>query len=295
MAIAATILKINKVFLIITEFRPTKIIYFADISSKSENDSYFCRQIILNHSLKQIKMKKTFLLIAALLMMGSAAFADGGIDLAIGPKVGFQTASLSYQKADIKAGFSNHFTAGIFGRVTVGRVYVQPEVLYFKTSNVFDAHVIGVEENENLFNLPTGANVNLTLNQMNLQVPILVGFNVIDLDVVTLRAQVGPTANFVLQSKTLYDQTYTLEGQTAEIANTTTDEKFNPKNISWGVQAGLGVDVLKRITLDINYNFGLSKMFDALNETTLGETFDFSNIDNTKQNMFMVTIGYKFF
>ena len=160
---------------------------------------------------------------------------------------------------------------------------------------VFDAHVIGVEENENLFNLPTGANVNLTLNQMNLQVPILVGFNVIDLDVVTLRAQVGPTANFVLQSKTLYDQTYTLEGQTAEIANTTTDEKFNPKNISWGVQAGLGVDVLKRITLDINYNFGLSKMFDALNETTLGETFDFSNIDNTKQNMFMVTIGYKFF
>ena len=240
-------------------------------------------------------MKKTFLLIAALLMMGSAAFAGGGIDLAIGPKVGFQTASLSYQKADIKAGFSNHFTAGIFGRVTVGRVYVQPEVLYFKTSNVFDAHVIGVEENENLFNLPTGANVNLTLNQMNLQVPILVGFNVIDLDVVTLRAQVGPTANFVLQSKTLYDQTYTLEGQTAEIANTTTDEKFNPKNISWGVQAGLGVDVLQRITLDINYNFGLSKMFDALNETTLGETFDFSNIDNTKQNMFMVTIGYKFF
>ena len=240
-------------------------------------------------------MKKTFLLIVALLMMGSAAFAGGGIDLAIGPKVGFQTASLSYQKADIKAGFSNHFTAGIFGRVTVGRVYVQPEVLYFKTSNVFDAHVIGVEENENLFNLPTGANVNLTLNQMNLQVPILVGFNVIDLDVVTLRAQVGPTANFVLQSKTLYDQTYTLEGQTAEIANTTTDEKFNPKNISWGVQAGLGVDVLKRITLDINYNFGLSKMFDALNETTLGETFDFSNIDNTKQNMFMVTIGYKFF
>jgi hypothetical protein len=217
-------------------------------------------------------MKKTFLLIAALLMMGSAAFAGGGIDLAIGPKVGFQTASLSYQKADIKAGFSNHFTAGIFGRVTIGRVYVQPEVLYFKTSNVFDAHVIGVEENENLFNLPTGANVNLTLNQMNLQVPILVGFNVIDLDVVTLRAQVGPTANFVLQSKTLYDQTYTLEGQTAEIANTTTDEKFNPKSISWGVQAGLGVDVLKRITLDINYNFGLSKMFDALNETTLGET-----------------------
>ena len=142
-------------------------------------------------------MKKTFLLIATLLMMGSAVFADGGFDLAIGPKVGFQTAKLSYQKADIQTGFSNHLTAGVFGRVTIGRLYVQPEVLYFKTSNVFDAHVVGVE-NDNLFNLPTGANINLTLNQMNLQVPILVGLNVIDLGLITLRAQVGPTANFVL-------------------------------------------------------------------------------------------------
>ena len=239
-------------------------------------------------------MKKTFLLIAALLMMGSAAFAGGGIDLAIGPKVGFQTASLSYQKADIKAGFSNHFTAGLFGRVTVGRVYVQPEVLYFKTSNIFDGHVTGVES-DNLFNLPTGANLNLTLNQMNLQVPILVGFNVIDLDVVTLRAQVGPTANFILQSQTLYDETYTINGQQYQVEqqNATSDENFDTKSISWGVQAGIGVDVLKRITLDINYNFGLSKMFDALNETALGETFDFSNIDNTRQNMFMVTVGIK--
>ena len=238
-------------------------------------------------------MKKTLLLIAALFMMGSAAFAIGGIDLAIGPKVGFQTAHLSYQKADIKAGFSNHFTAGLFGRVTVGRLYVQPEVLYFKTSNVFDANVVGVES-DNLFNLPTGANINVTLNQMNLQVPILIGLNVIDLDLVTLRAQVGPTANFILQSKTMYDHTYTINGQHAEIANTTTDQEFNPKNIAWGLQAGLGVDVLKRFTLDINYNFGLSKMFENLNNTILGNTFDFSNIDNTKQSMFLVTVGVKF-
>jgi opacity protein-like surface antigen len=240
-------------------------------------------------------MKKTFLLIAALLMMGSAAFAGGGFDLAIGPKVGYQTASLSYQKADIKDGFSNHFTAGLFGRVTVGRVYVQPEVLYFKTSNIFDVNVTGTDINENLFNLPTGAEANLTLNSMNLQVPIMIGFNVIDLDVVTLRAQVGPTANFTLKSRTVADYKVSIDGQPdqdmqQEVAG---NDDFDPKTISWGVQAGIGIDVLKRITLDINYNFGLSKMFDALNETTLGETFDFSNIDNTRQNMFMVTVGIK--
>ena len=240
-------------------------------------------------------MKKTFLLIAALLMLGSAAFAGGGIDLAIGPKIGYQTAKLSYNKANIKSDFSNHFTAGGFGRVTVGRVYVQPEVLYFKTTNVFDASVVGVES-DNLFNLPTGAHLNLTLNQMNLQVPIMIGVNIIDLDIVTLRAQVGPTANFTLKSQTLYDETYTLDGQQFELDqnNATTDKNFDTKSISWGVQAGLGVDILKRITLDINYNFGLSKMFDKLNDTQLGETFDFTNIDNTKQNLFMVTVGFKF-
>ena len=239
-------------------------------------------------------MKKTFLMIAALLMMGSAAFAGGGFDLAIGPKVGYQTTKLSYDKADIKSGFSNHFTAGLFGRVTIGRVYVQPEVLYFKTSNLFNGHVTGTES-DNLFNLPTGANVNLTLNQMNLQVPILIGVNILDFDIVTLRAQVGPTANFTLQSKTLFDQTYSINGESYDMPAeaTTTGQDFNTKSISWGLQAGLGVDVLKRITLDINYNFGLSKVFGALNETTLGETFDFNNIDNTKQNMFMVTVGIK--
>lgn len=240
-------------------------------------------------------MKKTFLLIAALLMLGSAAFAGGGIDLAIGPKIGYQTAKLSYNKANIKSDFSNHFTAGVFGRVTVGRVYVQPEVLYFKTTNVFDGSVVGVES-DNLFNLPTGAHLNLTLNQMNLQVPIMIGVNIIDLDIVTLRAQVGPTANFTLKSQTLYDETYSLDGQQFELDqnNATTDKDFDTKSISWGVQAGLGVDILKRITLDVNYNFGLSKMFEKLNDTQLGETFDFNNIDNTKQNLFMVTVGYKF-
>jgi len=237
-------------------------------------------------------MKKTFLLLVAMLMMGSAAFAGGGFGLAIGPKVGYQTARLSGYKADIKADFTNHFSAGLFGRVNIGHFYVQPEVLYFKTSNIFDASVTGVQS-DNLFNLPTGANINITLNSMNLQVPVLIGYEIFDIGIVALRAQVGPTANFLLKSQTLYDDTYTLNGVEHNIDNTTTTEKFNPKSISWGFQAGLGADFLNLITLDINYNFGLSKLYKALDNTELGNTFDFTNIDNTKQHMFMVTVGVK--
>lgn len=240
-------------------------------------------------------MRKTFLILAALLMMGSAAFAGGDFDFAIGPKVGYQTTKLSYYKADIKAGFSNHFTVGIFGRVTIGRIYLQPELLYFKTSNVFDVTATGTDS-DNLFNLPAGANINMTLNSMNLQMPILLGMNILDTKLITLRAQVGPTANFVIKSQTIYDETYSLDGQQHDLEkNTDADQDFDTKSISWGLQAGLGVDVLKRITLDINYNFGMSNIFNSLNDTALGNTFDFTNIDRTKENIFMVTIGFKFF
>lgn len=235
-------------------------------------------------------MKKTLFMLAALLMLGSTVFA--GVDFGIGPKVGYQTATLSYQKADIKAGFANHFTVGLFGRVGFGRLYVQPEVLWFKTSNLFDMEINGTGTN-NWFNIPTGADVNLTLNAMNIQVPVLVGVKIIEMGPITLRAQAGPTANFVINSKPVVSYT-TGEGITNELPEEAADW-VDTKSIAWGLQAGAGVDVFGKITLDVNYNFGLSKVFDKLGETGIGsQYFDFSNIENTKQGLFMVTVGLKF-
>lgn len=232
-------------------------------------------------------MKKSFLLIAMLLMLGSSMFAQ---DLDLGVKVGYQTPKLSYQQADIKSGFQNHLTFGLFGRVELGMLFVQPEVLYFKTDNIFSLEATNVSTG-----LLPEENVTFTLNEANLQVPILIGVRFLDLGVATLRAQVGPTANFTLKSTTLFDKTYSLtnnDGETVTIDEN--DNAFDTKTIAWGVQAGIGADILGKITLDVNYNFGLSKMFGALNNTNLNNYFDFSNVDNTKQSLFMVTLGFKF-
>lgn len=232
-------------------------------------------------------MKKSFLLIAAMLMLGSTVFAQ---DLDLGVKIGYQTPKLSYQKADIKSGFQNHLTFGIFGRVELGMLYVQPEVLYFKTDNIFSLDMANTSEGW----IPE-EQVTFTLNEANLQVPILVGVKFLDLGVATLRAQVGPTANFTLASTTLFDKTFTLTNNDGEeVTLDENDEVFDTKTIAWGMQAGIGADILGKLTLDINYNFGLSKVFGGLNNTNLGNYFDFSNVDNTKQSLFMVTVGYKF-
>ncbi len=238
-------------------------------------------------------MKKTFLLIAALLMMGSTAFAGGGLDFGIGPKVGYQTAKLSYQKEDIKAGFANHFTLGLFGRIEIGGFYVQPEALWFKSSNVFELNT-NVHQDVIIgdITIPDGAGVDFTLNAMNIQVPIFLGYKyeIID-DLIAIRAQVGPTLNFTLPQKTLVSRSVG-NIEPTEIAN----ETFDTKKIAFGMQGGLGVDVLDRITLDINYNFGITKLFGAslINNTEWGQYIDTNNISNVHTNMFMVTIGYKF-
>ena len=236
-------------------------------------------------------MKKSFLLIAMLLMLGSSMFAQ---DLDLGIKVGYQTPNLSYQKADIKAGFQNHLTFGLFGRVELGMLYVQPEVLYFKTNNIFSLDVANTSQSW----LPEET-VSFTLNEANLQVPVLVGIKFLDLSVATLRAQVGPTANFTLASTTLFNKEFKLinnddPDNPQEMTLDDDSSILDTKTIAWGMQAGIGADILGKITLDINYNFGLSKMFGALNNTTLNNYFDFSNVDNTKQSLFMVTVGYKF-
>lgn len=230
-------------------------------------------------------MKKSFLLLIAALIMGSSVFAQG-VDIAIGPKIGYQTAKLSYDKAAIKSEFSNHFTAGIFARVGIGNIYIQPELLYFKTSNIFDYNLTGTNQR---IDIPTG--VNLTLNEANLQLPVLVGIKLLDLDVICLRAQVGPTANFVLKSQTLVNWEFNNNTEQSEEI----PEGFDTKSIAWGMQAGVGVDILNLFTLDINYNLGLTNIFNKLGQQNIGgHVIDFTNIDNTKQNLFMVTLGMKF-
>ena len=238
-------------------------------------------------------MKKSFLILAALLMMGSAAFAGGGLDFGIGPKVGYQTAKLSYQRDDIKAGFANHFTVGVFGRLEIAGFYMQPEVLWFKSSNAFNlATNVSQDTIVSGIALPSGADMTFTRNAMNIQVPIFLGYkyDVID-NLLAIRAQVGPTLNFTIPQKTYISKAIG-ENEPVEIDN----ESFDTKSIAFGLQAGLGVDVLKRITLDINYNFGISKVFGAnlINNTEWGQYIDTNNISDAHTNMFMVTVGYKF-
>ncbi|MCL6101574.1 MAG: hypothetical protein M1292_03675, partial [Bacteroidetes bacterium] len=60
---------------------------------------------------------------------------------------------------------------------------------------------------------------------------------------------------------------------------------YNFNNSVWDYQLGAGVDVLM-FTLDVRYEWGLSKSFDT---TNLGSNF------TSKGNTFTVSLGFKIF
>ena len=213
----------------------------------------------------KIYTMKKLLLVLAVVLFANVARAEG-FGFHLGGKLGYQTANLSYKKADIESGFANHFTAGIFGRVTVKDFIIQPELLWFKSSQVFNL------ENDGILN-PT-----LTMNQQNLALPIFLGYQFWDLKIVKFRANVGPVMYFVV------DQT-----NKCDYDNQSLDVKAN--GMTWGGAVNLGIDVLM-FTLDINYSFGLTDIVKANELTIGGENF---KIDNTKQSIFTVTLGVKLF
>ena len=175
----------------------------------------------------------------------------------------------------------------------LGGFYVQPEILWFKTESVFDLSTTATDDITIAgITVPTGGNLDFTLKAMNFQVPILVGYKFDLISMLALRAQAGPTLNFTIPQKTLVNKSVGTS-EPAEISNDT----FDTKSIAFGFQAGVGVDIMSKITVDVNYNLGISKVFGAniINNTEWGQYIDTNNISDAHTNMFMVTVGFKLF
>ena len=220
-------------------------------------------------------MKKVLLLFAALFV---ATIANAQFDICVGPKVGYQATKLSLDKQSIKSSFKGNMTFGVFGRVTIKKFIVQPELLYFKSGKVFEVSVI--DDNFGIDN--PALNPTFTFNQANLALPIFLGYQFLDLDLIKMRANVGPVFYFAV-GKTEYSSNWTGDD------NHKMQESPN-ENMTMGAALNLGVDVW-RFTLDINYSLGLTDAFD--DELVIPGVGEFELDDDTKQNIFTVTLGFK--
>jgi hypothetical protein len=206
-------------------------------------------------------MKKIIILMI-LVFAVSAPVTYGQLHLKIGPKVGYDASHLSTNVDSISSQFKSGFQFGAFVRIGK-KVYLQPELYYTTTGGVFSEST-------------TYSNWKQKIKLGSLDVPILVGVSFINSDLLNVRIHAGPVMSFVV-NKTIEDSGVTGPIKDADI-----------KNVNWYLQFGGGVD-LWRLTLDVRYQVGLNKVISDVDFQN--KTLDF----NTSNNIWVVSLGFKFF
>jgi len=208
-------------------------------------------------------MRKTILTFTLMTLVLST-FAQ--LPFAIGIKGGINSTKITtdnysvgnFNYANFKSDAKSGYNLGVFARLGT-KVYLQPELLYC------------VRKGES-----TSGTANQKLDLKTIQVPILLGFKLIDLKLASIRAFTGPAMSFPMKSSKV-----TYEGVTTGLYDTE-----NYKSNIWDWQLGAGVDV-GMITLDCRYEWGLSKTSDG-NVNTTSPSFV------NKGNTLTFSLGFKF-
>jgi hypothetical protein len=142
---------------------------------------------------------------------------------------------------------------GFFGRIQIVGFFIQPELLF--------AHSQG----EVLLTDVTAGQVYKETQKFNkVDIPVMVGWKL-----GPARIGLGPVASIMLsESDGLKDKLTSLAGET------TTN---NFKNATFGYQVGVGLDILKKITLDVKYEGNLSKLGSGIKLGDTNYSFDQRN------------------
>lgn len=205
-------------------------------------------------------MKKILIIFLAL-VLAAPIYSQLNFGLKAGASTDFTFTDQTLEGTNFEVVLQNAKTAewgfqgGVFMRISLGALYIQPEVLFATATNSVSYDVVE----------GTGASViyNQKFNKLN--IPILVG-----LKFGPLRINAGPAASVMIS-----DVTDVIEGATY-------------KRATFGYQAGLGFDLFKMLTLDLRYEGNLNQFGD---EITIGsQTF---NLDD-RTGAVLVQIGLIF-
>ncbi|HEX8531048.1 MAG TPA: porin family protein, partial [Cytophagales bacterium] len=152
---------------------------------------------------------------------------------------GINYSRLSFAGADrrISNRYATGYHGGAFVRINMKRFYLQPEVLFNeKGSRVsFDAN--------------PGNRLSGKVKLQSLDIPLLLGFKVIDRKLFNLRISAGTMNSHLLRD------------QSAVLDNLSPDARF--RRNQFGYLAGLGID-LANLTLDARYEGGFEKIVPEL-------------------------------
>lgn len=193
-------------------------------------------------------MKRTILTLAALLItwfFASAQFnfgIKGGYNSSLNLDNITSVTSGSYTLKNVSGELNNGFHGGVFARLGLGKkLYIQPELLYALQKKQF---TFGVE---NLSNPGTLTDVENYVTFSTVDVPVLIGYKLVDLKLLNVRLFAGP--KFRMNAGSSLDFKTLTSGATID-KNQLIGEF---KSAATGLEAGAGIDVLM-FTIDARLN-----------------------------------------
>lgn len=174
------------------------------------------------------------ILFCLIFLSGLTATAQAQEYFHFGPKAAFSVNSFQEVRNQENIQYDNFKTvsAGAFGRLNLGKLYVQPE-LYFLVKGTN-------------FSMKDSVRSTGKIRLNTFETPVLLGYHLLNTPAMNLRAFAGPVFNL-----------YTKETQNDMKAWDRERYDFEKKVTS--LQMGLGLDVLM-LTLDARYEWGLSRI-----------------------------------
>jgi len=215
-------------------------------------------------------MKKLFAIVFVVLI-SIPAFSQ----IKFGIKAGVSTTSISMDKAVQITGLAGTYTVqalknanfgyhgGLFVRLSLFGIYIQPEVLFASTENKYSVTYPGVVDPKEVLQ-----------NLNNLSIPVMVGFKL-----GPIRLNAGPAATVALNTP-------------KELITGAPDLQDLYNKMSFGYQAGLGFDLFKKLTFDVRYEGSLQKYQNQIEKIT-GTTVNKVSLDN-RPNAFLFSVGLMF-
>jgi len=225
-------------------------------------------------------MKKILLLTVVSLFLSTTMMAQ--ILPNFGIKGGLTTSKLS---TNLSETFSSDnalgYQVGLFVRLNFGKLYLQPELVYNHRSTSLDYTInpsVDFEE------MTLGVQSDVKIGSFD--IPLLLGFKIIDSKLLGVRIFAGPEISFATNKSLSYQYT-TSDGNNfeGEVPDPLTLDDFN--KTTWYLQAGAGIDVLM-FTFDIRYEKGLSDIYSGQLGDIHAKDINFTN------NVWVFSLGLKF-
>jgi uncharacterized protein YdeI (BOF family) len=211
-------------------------------------------------------MKKlVIIVIAALLTLPALSQFKFGL------KAGASTTSITMEEAiqvpstttvysvEKLEGMNFGFHAGVFGRVSIWKLFVQPELLFSTRTNEYK-----------VTDVATSIVKDVKQSFSKIDVPVMVGVKL-----GPARINAGPVGSFLINSPRELIDDPSLE--------------TNYSKMSFGYQAGVGVDLIGLLTVDLRYEGSLKKYQNQI-ENAAGVSF---NLDD-RPSAFLLSIGLMF-